>query len=181
MKDRQPTVRPGVNVGFISLLMIFMVLCLTVFIALSLLSAGVDKRLTDRTGETVLAYYEAWDHLQSFLSELDALLLEWRSGLPQAAAIATVVGSADVGGETFMDLLRERLAAQPEELVWNGESQVISVQWPAGERLIFRADVLIDSSTLSSRYTMQSVMMVPVRERMDKPMDNLWKGEDFFQ
>ena len=156
--------RPGVNVGFISLLMIFMVLCLTVFIALALLNAGVDKRLTDRTGETALAYYEAQNRFQMFLSELDSFLPE----------------AVQDGGriEEFL-LRREGLS---EESVYDEARGLISARWPAGERLVLLAEILIHVPVVDgARYHIQSVYVAPRQESMKEPLNNLWSGEDFFQ
>ncbi len=47
------------TVGASSLLVIFAVLCLTVFALLSLSTVQADKRLSDAAADAVLAYYEA--------------------------------------------------------------------------------------------------------------------------
>jgi len=49
----------GVGVGTISLVMIFAVLCLTVFAMLTLSSANAEKTLSDRTSSFVTGYYAA--------------------------------------------------------------------------------------------------------------------------
>lgn|GEM_PF-2215454 len=210
----RPPVRPGVNVGFISLLMIFVVLCLTVFIALSLQSASVDKNLTFRMGETALAYYDAQNRLQKFLSELDSFLLDWDQGGERVEAAEGVVdeervvvgegdgvvgegeGIVDEGnvmaveeetgdGQVFLARLRAWLDSEaPAELAYNEGDRVIRTQWPAGERLILQAEILINvpaTDLAVTRYSMKSVLLAPVQENIEKPLNNLWSGEDFFQ
>jgi len=49
----------GVGVGTISLVMIFAVLCLTVFSMLTLSTSNAEKILADRTAFFVKSYYEA--------------------------------------------------------------------------------------------------------------------------
>lgn len=49
----------GIGVGSASVLIIFVLLCLTVFATLSLVSAQADLRLAERAAETTAAWYEA--------------------------------------------------------------------------------------------------------------------------
>jgi len=49
----------GVGVGTVSLVLIFAVLCLTVFSVLTLSTANADKIMTNRTVEFVTGYYHA--------------------------------------------------------------------------------------------------------------------------
>jgi hypothetical protein len=151
--------------------MIFMALCLTVFVSLALTSAAADRGLTNRTGETAASYYGAQNQFQAFLSDLDTRLLDMMSqGLTQ--------GNGDVEG-----LLREGLQSLLQEGVsYDAARHVISAQWPAGERLLLKADVQINSAGFMDtgpRYTVTSVMLSPVEESFYTPMDNMWNGEDF--
>jgi len=49
----------GIGVGTISLIMIFSVLCLTIFAVLTLSTSNAEKALADRTSSFVSDYYEA--------------------------------------------------------------------------------------------------------------------------
>ena len=62
----------GIGVGTISLVMIFAVLCLTVFAMLTLSTANAEKILADRTSLFVKGYYEA----DSRATEIRAAILE---------------------------------------------------------------------------------------------------------
>ena len=53
------TFRNKVNIGLSSLILIFIVLCLSTFGLLSLSSARGDLELAERGAEAVKAYYEA--------------------------------------------------------------------------------------------------------------------------
>jgi len=59
-------------VGGSSLLVIFSVLCLTVFALLSLSTAQAGSRLSTRSAEAVTAYYEADTRAQHILAQLRA-------------------------------------------------------------------------------------------------------------
>lgn len=50
---------PGISVGSSSILVIFVVLCLTTFATLSMVSANSDYRLTSRTAQAAQVYYQA--------------------------------------------------------------------------------------------------------------------------
>ena len=54
--ERRPA---GVNVGGASIVMIFAVLCLTVFAVLSLISANAEYKLSQKLSNSVSAYYDA--------------------------------------------------------------------------------------------------------------------------
>ena len=63
---------PGVGVGTISLIMIFSVLCLTVFAMLTLSTSNAEKILADKTSSFVKGYYEA----DSQATKIKAQILE---------------------------------------------------------------------------------------------------------
>lgn len=57
MKDERRSV--GVNVGSASIVMIFAVLCLTVFSTLSFVTANHERKLAEKSAIAVQQYYEA--------------------------------------------------------------------------------------------------------------------------
>lgn len=63
--------RSTMQVGGSTILMIFTVLCLTVFSVLSLSSARADASLTKRAEQAVLAYYDADGKAEERLQEID--------------------------------------------------------------------------------------------------------------
>ena len=62
----------GIGVGTISLVMIFAVLCLTVFAMLTLSSSNAEKILADRSSAFVKSYYEA----DSFATKIRAAIFD---------------------------------------------------------------------------------------------------------
>ncbi len=63
-------------VGAPSIIMIFVILCLTCFAALSLVSANAEMRLATRTGVNTAAWYAADANGQRRLARLDELIGE---------------------------------------------------------------------------------------------------------
>ncbi len=72
IKTGKYTSRAGV--GTSSILLIIVMLCLTVFSVLALMSAKVDKNMTDNTVASVSAYYAADTEAQRMLMLLDEAL-----------------------------------------------------------------------------------------------------------
>lgn len=72
-RDRSRGLNTGIGVGGSSVLAVFVVLCLTTFGVLSLVSARADLRLSQRSAEQVTRYYEADARGQFLLSRLGEL------------------------------------------------------------------------------------------------------------
>ncbi len=66
--------RYGVNVGSSSLLIIFVVVCLVSFAALSIVSANSDYKLTKRMAERETNYYAACNDANQTLADIDRTL-----------------------------------------------------------------------------------------------------------
>ena len=61
----------GISVGSSSILVIFVVLCLTTFATLSLVSANADYKLTSRVAEETAGYYVADAQAEELLMQID--------------------------------------------------------------------------------------------------------------
>lgn len=64
----------GINVGTSSILVVFVILCLTTFAALSLVSADADYRLAERSALASTRYYTADAQAEDVLASLDFIL-----------------------------------------------------------------------------------------------------------
>ena len=73
MKTRN---RPALNVGISSIIVIFAILCLVIFAALSLTSASADYRLTEKLKEHTDEYYSACSAAEDLLDEIDRRLAD---------------------------------------------------------------------------------------------------------
>lgn len=68
---------PITNIGSSSLLVIFIILCLVTFGALSITSANRDYQHSRTIADRTTAYYEASNQAERKLAEIDALLAEF--------------------------------------------------------------------------------------------------------
>ena len=78
-----------ISIGTSSIVMIFVVLCLTVFAVLSFISADADFRLTERTADSTGYYYKADAEMQAAIAKVDALL---KKGVPNSAFTSESLG-----------------------------------------------------------------------------------------
>lgn len=66
--------RYGVNVGSSSILIIFVVVCLVCFAALSIVSANSDLKMTKKMAEREISYYSACNDAYRALYDIDCTL-----------------------------------------------------------------------------------------------------------
>ncbi|HCT65477.1 MAG TPA: hypothetical protein DIC60_09485 [Lachnospiraceae bacterium] len=64
----------GLPIGGPSLLMAFILLCLTIFASISFMSANRDYKLSQKTAETLTQYYVADNKAEEILAEIDSSL-----------------------------------------------------------------------------------------------------------
>lgn len=86
----------NVNLGTSSILLIFFVLSLVSFAVLSLSSALSDKKLTDRTIEKNLEYYEACNLVQPQLEEYDQKCISAYNASSSEQAYISTLGETSV-------------------------------------------------------------------------------------
>lgn len=130
MKKRQTLAPPAI--GGSSLLVIFAVLCLTVFALLSLSTVQAEKRLSDASANAVTAYYEADLEAERIFARLRSG--ERVPGVEESAGIYSYACPISEKQTLLVELqktegiwtvLRWQVAAQTEEIsqtlpVWDG-------------------------------------------------------------
>lgn len=72
----------GISVGSSSILVVFVVLCLTTFATLSLVSANADYRLSRKTADAVNEYYEAEIQANEHLAAITQILDDYKPEQP---------------------------------------------------------------------------------------------------
>ena len=70
----------GVNVGSSSILLIFVILCLVCFAALSIVSANADYKLGQKILKRTSAYYDACNQAEKSIAAIDRTLWEIYDG-----------------------------------------------------------------------------------------------------
>jgi len=111
MKER---VRMSLSVGGPTIIMIFVILCLTTLGTLSLVTANTDLRLTEKTAAYTVAYYEADSLGEEFLAEVDGIIR---------------AGSLDF--QKLDDTLTRQLADGSHSIIYNtpiGEEQYLRIE-----------------------------------------------------
>jgi hypothetical protein len=80
MKER---VRMSLSVGGPTIIMIFVILCLTTLGTLSLVTANTDLKLTEKTAAYTVAYYSADSLGEEFLAKVDGIIKAGRLDFQQ--------------------------------------------------------------------------------------------------
>lgn len=92
MQDKATKNKSGIGVGSASIVLIFAVLCLTVFTLITYIAAGNYKNLVDAERDLVTGYYEADALAERVLLELTAAaqgdIIETASGDPFGADVS---------------------------------------------------------------------------------------------
>lgn len=70
----------GLGVGYVSVMVIFVTVCLTLFAVLSLHAAGSNDAFNERSGEYLKQYYAADSKALDILAQLDEFAQESRGG-----------------------------------------------------------------------------------------------------
>lgn len=86
----------GINVGGSSILVIFILLCLTTFATLSMVSAKADLRLTEKTVAAAAQYYAADAAAEEQLARIDGALRAQPWAADSAAALMAALPTLQV-------------------------------------------------------------------------------------
>ena len=130
----------GLGVGGSSLLMVFIIVCLTTFATLSLISANADDKLSVKTAQAVSAYYEADGRAVERLQQIDQLVLAGQMEQVAASGLAEPVADGFAFDEAISDrqTLKVILTVQDGQCViaawrventgeWNGDAQFLDI------------------------------------------------------
>ncbi len=94
---------PHAGVGMASVMMIVLVLALTTFGVLSLVSARADETLSRKATENIRAYYEAEGRLAEQLADLDGDLAAGRKQMPKEGSL-TLTEEVQDGRKLVLEL-----------------------------------------------------------------------------
>lgn len=141
------TKRSSFGVGLSSMLMIFVMLCLTTFAVLSLTTARADSRLSDRAAAAAEDYYQAQCQAEEWLAEVDAI----------SGRIFTASAEQLPDGTTG----------------WDSASGSLSAAFPAGDgrELCLTVQISVDGT-----WALLSEMLVSTATWEEETID-VWDGE----
>lgn len=95
MNGRKQQKNAGIGVGYITVMIIFAILCLTVFAVLSFRAAGSNDALNDRAGNYLKDYYAADMSAKEILSQLDEISFELKGSAFFAEGFEEAAGSIE--------------------------------------------------------------------------------------
>jgi hypothetical protein len=151
----------GLSVGSSSILVVFVALSLTIFAALSFMSARADLRLAEKQAQSTLEYYAADEAATLRLAALDAVL---RPLGPPGAARGTSYAAAAAGALSGLEGLE--LELEPE-LGPPGSPAPQSLRLvfdePVNERQVLRVELRLPAPA-PARWRITAWRIVNVRE-----------------
>lgn len=152
---------PLINIGTVTLLMIFIVLCMVTFAVLSLSEAAGDRAFSEQLADQTSDYYAACSKAENILAQVDDAISETRS--------------SGASGEAYYDVLSDRLSgireaeitAQTPESSYE-ESVTISYQVPINDRLLLSVSLEVPGSGSASE---ENYRIVSWEERQAEEWD----------
>ncbi|WP_052446671.1 hypothetical protein [Candidatus Soleaferrea massiliensis] len=162
MKQQKTRTRMYLGTGASSILMIFIVLCLTTFGVLSYTSARADLKLTEKNEDAVYASYQAETQAQAILQQIDTVLGQARKN------------SAETGtNDKMLNLSR---LSEIEGLTISEDTVSFSVA--CGDRKALQVLLKLTSPEEEKRYELISYRYVDTGEWQAEESGELWQGEN---
>lgn len=145
-----------VNIGSSSLLIVFLVLCLTTFAILSLSSAQSDYSFSKRSAEHKTEYYEASSRAEMILGEIDQILAETAEQVNAAQKNAgqenadSELASFELAAAARLD--GKEIDSIPLSCTGTEGGTVISYQVPSGAKQALNVSLLITNDSEHENY-----------------------------
>ena len=187
-KKSKFSANPGTGIS--SILMIFVVLCITTFGVLSFVSARADLKLTEANVQTVQTYYSAEEDAQEVLARLDALL-QRAQALPEDATElerARNIGLSGAEAQSAVQRLEEAVdaaeryrvlaayaAASLQENAEPGDGMQADYSFALSNVSELRVTVELGAPGESFRCRVLSEQICETDAEEDRPL-NVWPG-----
>jgi len=168
-----------INIGSSSLLMVFLVLCLTTFAILSLSSAQSDYSFSKKFAEHKTEYYEASSRAEMILGEIDQILAETAKQVTAAQNSAAqnstaqnnaAQNNADSELASFELAVTARIDGKeidniPLSCTGTEGETVISYQVPSGEKQALNVSLLVtNDSKYENYYKIQAWQLISTND-----------------
>ncbi len=158
----------GINIGSSSILMIFVLLCLVTFSALSLVSANADYKLTEKTAESVSGYYEADAKAETLLASIDEKLIN-------------MAKDTAAGGQFRAETFSKALSGLDGVTVTQRDGKVlIGFQVKIDDRRALQVSLqpAFPLQNAEKRYTVTSWQVIQTAEWESDDTLTVWDGDD---
>lgn len=155
-------IRVGTNIGFVSLLMIFLTLCLTCFCVLALSIASKDSRLTERSLDYTQSYYQADELSQETLQKLDLEL-------------STIKQNTSDPSQYYAQAY-DFLGTLGQDARYEEANHTVTLTYSIGEKSKLLQVIQINAPSEKMRYTVLSTHTISLPDDLSGQSQNLWKG-----
>jgi hypothetical protein len=159
----------GLSVGTSSILVIFVLLCLTTFATLSMVSANADYKLTLRSAEAVREYYAADARAEEVYAELSTAFQQAYENNPATY----MIGDLNSVGEVTI------FGGQQED-----GSHRLWYEVPVNDRQVLSVILeMLPEPTPEDGFMKRlewKVINLPDESPVDEAINSLWSGEDAF-
>lgn len=126
---------PVTNIGTVTLLMIFIILCMVTFAVLSLSEAAKDRSFSRQLADQTTDYYTACGNAEKMLADIDSVISDAKN--------------AGLSGSQYYEAISEKLAnhdisekAASSEII-SAKGDTISYSIPVNDRLILAVSLRI--------------------------------------
>lgn len=146
----------GVGIGTTSIIMVFVVLCLTVFGVLALISVDGDYKLTKKTSKSIINFYKADSEAEGLLAQLDEVLVKAGIAVEKLQLEHTTL-TDEKGRLYYREYIKKELTKIPELTLRNEENVLLEVtyQVPVDPKQELQVKVQINDykESKGNRYT----------------------------
>jgi len=149
----------GVGVGSTSIIMIFVVLCLTTFSVLSLTSANVGKRYSEKLKINANQKIDAQNEANQLLIKIDMILLDASRDLINYEATVQTISSLDGVKVTNQT-----------------DAYIASFDIPINKTRFLSVELKIPSSPSDERYEIIKWITTSTEADYDENPDKIWDG-----
>lgn len=134
-----------VSTGITSIMMIFVVLCLTAFGVLSYTSANADIKLSMKNADSKLEYYQAEGRLNEKICHIDGIIVSIRQKAPE--------------GEGYYEEIKKNIREAYGDNVYNQANNTVTLKESIDDSRYLCAVIKINDENAAKRYEVESCMV----------------------
>lgn len=134
-----------VSTGITSIMMIFVVLCLTAFGVLSYSSANADIKLSVKNADSKFDYYQAEGEINEKICDVDGIILKVRQ--------------KNLGGDEYYEAIKKAIRETYGDNVYNQENNTVTLKESIDDSRYLYAILKINDENTAKRYDVESCMV----------------------
>ena len=134
-----------VSTGITSIMMIFVVLCLTAFGVLSYSSANADIKLSVKNADSKLEYYQAEGEINEKICDVDGISLKVRQ--------------KNLGGDEYYEAIKKAVREAYGDNAYNQENNTVILKEGIDDSRYIYVVLKINDENTAKRYDVESCMV----------------------